>query len=569
MAIWFRHRRLDLSVKSRSLHRSSIILVALWSLATSLFAASESVDQVRKRSWTPDNGNGTFTNPLLWGDWPDPDIIRVGDDFYLTSTSMHYVPGCPIAKSRDLVNWTMAGYAVDRYNEDPRWDMKGGELYLNGSWATTLRYHHGLFYLGFCTPDGFGTPKGHFSMCVAKNVAGPWKRTIFPEFLYDPGLFFDDDGKVYVVHGQGTLYLTELNSDALSVKHPKVKIWSGGFDSNGDLGVKGKSAPFGLEGSHVYKIGGRYYITCPGGGTEGFQICLRSNNINGPYEWKRICKDDRAYPRNGLHQGGLVQLKNGDWWFVIMQDRGPIGRAPMLVPVKWIDGWPMLGEQGEGKGVITSLKPNIASKQPLLTPATSDEFRSTRLGLQWQWNHNPDPENWSLTERRGYLRIRAGVATDLTHARNTLTQRVQGPSSEATIELDASGLKDGDTAGLGVFQFPYAFVAVRQEKGQRSIVMVNDGRTVATVNGFSGRSVWFQSTATDDGFQANFAYSLDGKTFTPIGNTLSMGLGLDWTANRFALFNFSQDAAGAKGAADFHWFHLTMPIRNKIKQAGD
>ena len=526
---------------------------------SSAFASSETTDQVRKRSWSPDNGNGTFTNPLMWGDWPDPDVIRVGDDFYLTSTSMHYLPGCPIVKSKDLVNWTMAGYAIERFDEDPRWDMKGGELYLNGSWATTLRYHNGLFYLGFCTPDGWGTPHGHFSMCVAKSVAGPWKRTIFPEFLYDPGLFFDDDGRVYVVHGQGTLYLTELNADALSVKRPRVKIWSGGFTANGELGGKGVPAPFGLEGSHVYKIGGFYYITCPGGGTEGFQICLRSKSINGPYEWKRTCKDDRAYPGNGLHQGGLVQLKNGDWWFVIMQDRGPIGRVPMLVPVKWVDGWPMLGQQGEGKGVITSRKPNTGHQQPAQTPATSDEFKSPRFGLQWQWNHNPDPLNWSLTERKGYMRIRAGVASDLTHARNTLTQRVQGPRSEATTELDVSGLRDGDTAGLAVFQFPYAFVAVHQEKGRSSIVMVNDGHTIATIDRPAGRSIWFRATATDDGFRANFAYSLDGKSFSPIGNTLSMGLGLDWTANRFALFNFSQEASGVAGAADFHWFHLAMP----------
>lgn len=564
MSIWIGPSCLDIA---RHLRFLSVLAILL----TVAFAHCETLDQVRKRSWTPDKGNGTFTNPLMWGDWPDPDVIRVGDDFYLTSTSMHYLPGCPIAKSKDLVNWTMAGYAIERYDEDPRWDMKGGELYLNGSWATTLRYHNGLFYLGFCTPDGFGTPKGHFSMCVSKSVTGPWKRTIFPEFLYDPGLFFDDDGRVYVVHGQGTLYLTELNADALSVKRAKVKIWSGGFDANGELGGKGASAPFGLEGSHVYKIGGIYYITCPGGGTEGFQICLRSKSITGPYEWKRVCKDDRAYPGNGLHQGGLVQLKNGDWWFVIMQDRGPIGRVPMLVPVKWVDGWPMLGEHGEGNGVITSSKPSTGPRQPVQSPATSDEFRSTRLGLQWQWNHNPDPLNWSLSERKGYMRIRAGVAADLTHARNTLTQRVQGPRSEATTELDVSGLRDGDTAGLAVFQFPYAFVAVHQEKGKRTIVMVNDGHTIATIDGPIGQSVWFRATATDDGFRANFATSLDGKTFTPIGNMLSMGLGLDWTANRFALFNFSREAFGASGAADFHWFHLTMPGAdgNKIKQAGD
>lgn len=209
--------------------------------------------------WTPDNGDGTFTNPLMWGDWPDPDVIRVGDDFYLVSTSMHYVPGSPVAKSKDLVNWEIVGYAVDRYDEDPRYDMQGGNLYLNGSWANSLRYHNGKFYVAFCTPYGWGRETGHFSVCEAEKPEGPWKRTIFPEYLYDPGLFFDDDGKVYVVHGQRKLYVTELNADARSVKKEAVEIWNKGVD---DSHGSGKSA--GMEGSHVYKINGMYYIECIG-----------------------------------------------------------------------------------------------------------------------------------------------------------------------------------------------------------------------------------------------------------------------------------------------------------------
>ena len=292
--------------------------------------------------WNPDNGNGTFTNPIMWGDWPDPDVIRVGDDFYFVSTSMHYVPGCPIATSKDLVNWKMAGYAVDRYDEDARYDLKGGDRYLRGSWAATIRHHNGKFYVGFCTPSWEGEGPGHFSICIADDVKGPWERTIFPEYLYDPGLLFDDDGKVYVFHGQGTLYVTELASDAKSVKGEKVKIWDKRFKNAHEFG-----GGYGMEGAHAYKINGKYYLTCPAGGTEGWQICLRSDNIYGPYEHKLIMNDSGSYPPNGLHQGGMVQLKNGDWWFIIMQDRGPIGRVPHLVPVKWVDGWPMLGSGGK------------------------------------------------------------------------------------------------------------------------------------------------------------------------------------------------------------------------------
>lgn len=500
--------------------------------------------------WTPDNGDGTFTNPLMWGDWPDPDIIRVDDDFYFISTSMHYVPGSPIATSKDLVNWKMVGYAVDRYDEDERYDMQNGQLYLNGSWANTIRYNNGKFYVGFCTPYGLGTETGHFSICEADKPEGPWKRTIFPEYLYDPGLFFDDNGKVYVVHGQGKLLITELNSDVRSVKGKPVEIWNKRFENSQTFGKR-----FGMEGAHMYKINGKYYITCPAGGTEGWQVCLRSDSIYGPYEHKIIVDDNSSYPPNGLHQGGMVQLKNGDWWFIIMQDRGPIGRVPCLMPVKWVDGWPMLGT--DGKDVITYPKPNVGKTYPVMVPATSDEFKGKKLGLQWQWNHNPDDTKWTLTERPGYMRLKASQAKSLKEARNTLTQRVQGPSSEGSVLVDITGLKDGNVPGFGVFQFPYAYVAVQQEGDDRKIVMCNDGEIVETVDALKGNKIWIRARVMDKDFTARFYYSLDGKTYSPIGNELKMGLGLDWTANRFALFNYSTKANGVGGYADFDWFHFT------------
>lgn len=504
----------------------------------------------QEQGWTSDNQNGTFTNPIMWGDWPDPDIIRVGDEFYFISTSMHYVPGCPIAKSKDLVNWEMAGYAVERYDEDPRFDMQGGELYLNGSWAPTIRHHNGKFYVGFCTPNGWGREKGNFSICIADDVKGPWERVIFPEFLYDPGLFFDDDGKVYVVHGQHRLYITELNADVKSVKGEPVEIWHKGFKNSQTFGDD-----FGMEGSHMYKINGMYYITCPAGGTEGWQVCLRSKNIYGPYKHKVIIEDNSSYPVNGLHQGGMVELKNGDWWFIIMQDRGPFGRVPNLLPVEWIDGWPMMGSGN--KDVITYPKPNVGKTYPVKAPATSDNFDTSTLGLQWQWNHNPDNTKWSLQERKGYMRLKASQAKSLKHARNTLTQRVQGPSSEGTVEIDLSGLKDGNVAGFGIFEFPYAYVSVEQENGKRKIVMNNNEEIVETIENFEGNKIWIRARATDKNFKALFYYSLDGNTFYRIGNELKMGLGLVWTANRFALFNFSKTEKGVGGFADFNWFRFT------------
>lgn len=500
--------------------------------------------------WSPDNGDGTFTNPILWGDYPDPDVVRVGDWFYMVSTSMHYVPGSPVMKSKDLVNWEMASYAVDRYDEDPKYDMQGGTLYLNGSWANSIRYHNGKFYVAFCTPYGWGTEKGNFCVCIADKPEGPWERTVFPEYLYDPGLFFDEDGRVYVVHGQHHLYVTELNADAKSVKGEKVLIWDKGVD---DFYNSGKSA--GMEGSHVTKVNGMYYIFCPAGGTEGWQVCLRSKNIYGPYEHKVIMQDDTSYPGNGLHQGGMVQLKNGDWWFIIMQDRGPIGRVPHLVPVKWVDGWPMLGV--DGKDVHVYQKPNVGKTAKIKSPATTDEFNGSRLGLQWQWNHNPDDTRWSLTERKGYMRLKASKAKDLTNARNTLTQRVQGPLSTATVEMDASRLKNGNVAGFGVFQSPYAYVAVARNNGVNSLVFCNNGKRETVISNLKEQTLWFRARVTDKDFTARFYYSLDGKEFHPVGDVLQMGLGYPWTANRFALLNYSETEEGVGGIADFNWFRFT------------
>lgn len=515
-----------------------------------LLLLSSFIPAEAQQVWSPDNGNGTFTNPLMWGDWPDPDIIRVGDDFYLISTSMHYVPGSPIAKSKDLVNWEIVGYPVERYDEDPRFDMKGGTLYLNGSWANTIKHHNGKFYVGFCTPKNWGWDKGNFSICIADKPEGPWERTIFPEFLYDPGLFFDDNGKVYVAHGQGTLYLTELNADAKSVKGKDVKIWDKRFKNANEFG-----GGFGMEGAHMYKINGKYYITCPAGGTEGWQICLRSDNIYGPYEHKLIIHDSSSYSPNGLHQGGMVQLKNGDWWFIIMQDRGAIGRVPVLLPVEWKDGWPMLGSGN--KDVITYKKPNVGKTYPIKSPATTDEFTKQKLGLQWQWNHNPDNEKWSLTERKGYMRLKASHADSLKVARNTLTQRVQGPNSEGTVEIDLTGMKDGNVAGFGVFQFPYAFVAVEQTNGQRRIIMNNNDKIIEQIDNFKGDKIWVRARVTDRDFIAKFYYSTDGENFFIIGNDLKMQLELYWTANRFALFNYSKAKTGVDGYADFNWFRFT------------
>ena len=508
-------------------------------VAATAFASPEGA-----KVWTPDNGDGTFKNPILWGDWPDPDVIRVGDDFYLSSTSMHSVPGCPVLKSKDLVNWEMGGYAVSRYDEDPRYDMKGGTVYSHGSWASTIRHHNGLFYVGFCTPYGVKGGDGNFSMCTAKDIRGPWTRTIFPEYLYDPGLMFDDDGKVYVAHGQGTLYVTELNADALSVKTPKKVV----FPNRRDY-------PY-LEGSHLYKINGRYYILCTTGGDSGRQICLRSDNIYGPYEDKVVLNDTKTLAPAGFHQGGMVQTKDGAWWFVIMLGRGATGRTAHLEPVTWVDGWPMLGK--DGKAVLNFPKPKVDGTHPIRVPATSDEFDAPTLGLQWQWNHNPDDSKWSLTERPGHLRLKAAsVTTDLSKARNTLTQRIQGPDSQAEVSMDVRGMKDGDVAGFGLFQIPYSYVAVVQEKGVRRIRVVVESKTLAEGEPLSGDKVFIRLKTTSKDDTGAMAYGTDGKTYRTVAEGVKLGQTLNWTPCRFALFNYSTSESGLGGYVDFDEFRFS------------
>lgn len=237
-----------------------------------------------------------------------------------------------------------------------------------------------------------------------------------------------------------------------------------------------------------------------------------------------------------------------------MQDRGAIGRVPCLVPVTWDNGWPMLG--ADGLDAIVYDKP-AGHKGRVAPTVASDEFDGKHLGLQWQWNHNPDNNAWSLEKRRGYMRLEAGLADDLKNARNTLTQRVLGPISTATVEMDIAGLKNSCTAGFGIFEFPYAYVGVTQEDGNRRIVMCNDGKEIASEPiSDSIKTVWFRVFVTDHGFTADFFYALDGHNFKPFGNKLEMGLGLPWTANRFALFNFATESEGVGGYADFNWFRM-------------
>ncbi len=482
-----------------------------------------------------DNGNGTYTNPVIWADFPDNDVIRVGDTYYMVTTSMYIFPGVPVMKSNDLVNWQYCSDAVERFKQDPAYDMNGATRYGHGQWASSIRYHNGKFHILFVTLD-----EGGYHL-TADRPEGPWILHKLPKAYYDAGLFYDDDGRIYIVHGYSKLSLTEVDENLAPISKDSV--------------IVDKVQRRGLEGSHVYKINGYYYIYATYGGGDGYQVALRSKNIYGPYEEKVVLKDDMNLAGKGVHQGALIETQTGEWWSVIFQDRDGVGRCPTLQPVHWAGGWPMLGENG--RAVVTYKKPDVGHVWPVTPLPTSDEFDSVGLGLQWGWNHNPDDEKWSLTERKGFLRLRtANVTQDFTRARNTLTQRPFGPFSVGTASMAVGGMRAGDIAGLGLIQLPYAFIGVRAGNGkERQIVMVNNGRTIDSFAIGEAALVYLRASVVTTRDEAAFSYSLDNQKFIPFGDTLHMSFSLKmFTGNKFALFNYATAETG--GFVDVDWFRM-------------
>ncbi len=336
----------------------------------------------------------------------------------------------------------------------------------------------------------------------------------------------------------------------------------------------------GLEGTHVYKINGYYYLYSTYGGLDGFQAALRSKNIYGPYEQMVVIRDTTHGVNYGIHQGALVKTQTGEWWTMLFVDNGPLGRFPSLQPVTWKDGWPMVGVNG--KAVVTYRKPNVGGTHPITVLPTSDEFDKPELGMQWEWNHNPDPTKWSLTEEPGCLRLKTATVVDsLPKARNTLTQRIFAYYSDSlfslgTTKMDFGHMKDGDIAGLAVFQDPYAFIAIKRMNGKNFIIMVNDGKTVdsAAVEGStiylrasalhgSGAAPYYGGKTVPGSGKASFSYSLDNRSFVKIGNALQMKFNLRiFTGNKFCLFNYATLSTG--GYVDFDWFRTSAPTEPRI-----
>lgn len=529
-------------------------------------------------TWTADNGNGTFTNPLFYDEFSDPDLIRVGDWFYLTGTTMHAMPGLPVLRSRDLVNWEFLGYAVDKLDFGPAYRLEDGKsIYGQGIWAPSLRYRNGTFYI-FSNVNGRAT-----QVFSATDPRGPWTRREMKRSLHDLSVLFDDDGRAWVVWDHQRMHIAQLTDDLTDIVPDTEKIL---FTQDAGMG----------EGAHFYKIQGKYYILSANY-AGGFRMpAARADKVDGPYEVNQaisrdedfgmakgyrladnktptaiVPPDPSARNANSLHQGGIVLTPAGEWWGFSMQDFNSVGRLLSLAPVTWKDGWPYFGLPGNlGRNPRTWVKPKTAAPSPITVPyARSDDFSAPALQPVWQWNHVPADGQWSLTERRGFLRLHALPATSFWQARDTLTQRAIGPRSSPTVTLDASGLAAGDVAGLALLNLPYATLGVEKTATGLQLALYDQARdrTVRMPLPAGSTRVMLRADCDFLTEQASFSWSVDGKTFTPVGEPFTMVFQLTtFQGVRYALFNYNQSGK-AGGYADFDSIDVYQPNPHGLMRA--
>lgn len=491
-----------------------------------------------------------ITNPILWSDVPDVDVIRAEDTFYMVSTSMHTVPGCPIMRSRDLMHWEIVSYVFDILEDNDAQNLLDGRgIYGQGSWAASLRYHAGRFYVAFSSND----QQKFYLYQTVDLERGPWRRTVLEGVYHDPALLFDGD-HLYVLYGCGSIRIRELLPDGSGLK-------PGGVDQ---VLLETETEGIGLrcEGGHAYRIDGQYYLLYiewpTGGNARRREVCYRSDSLLGPYRRKVILDDDMGYQNQGVAQGAIFDTPAGDWYAMLFQDHGAVGRIPCVLPVRWEEGWPMLGADGKVPQKF-SVPLSPAPTGPLVA---NDEFdrRENRLNLQWQWNHNPENSLWSLTERPGWLRLRTGnLAGDVLRARNTLTQRTMGPRCEGSTLLDLTGLRPGDRAGLLALQSNFGAVGVQVDRnGERALTMeTKEGGcfSLPLSQDQVHLKICFDFVQSRD--LALFLYSLDGERWEQAGPPLQMKYTLDhFMGYRLGLYCYSTLQPG--GHADFDFFHFSV-----------
>ncbi|WP_276501848.1 glycoside hydrolase family 43 protein [Terrimonas pollutisoli] len=517
------------------------------------------------RVWVSDNGNRSYKNPVINADYSDPDAIRVGDDYYMISSSFNHIPGLPILHSKDLVNWTIIGHALKR---QAPFDHFTKVQHGNGVWAPAIRYHKNEFYIYYPDPD-FG-----IYLIKAKNIKGPWSDPVLVEGgkgLIDPCPLWDEDGKVYLVHAyagsragiKSIIVIKQMNTEGTKTIDDGVMVYDGH-----DLDPT-------LEGPKVYKRNGWYYLFAPAGGVStGWQLVLRSKNIYGPYE-RKVVMDQGSTTVNGPHQGAWVDTKTGEHWFLHFQDKEAYGRVVHLQPMKWVNDWPVIGEDkdGDGKGqpVMIYKKPNVGKTYPITTPADSDEFDknksdSYRIGLQWQWQANAKPY-WAFPSN-GQLRLFSYPIADSVRnyweVPNLLMQKFPADEFSVTTKISFKPRLDGEKAGLIILGADYAYVAVEKRKDGHYISYsickeADKGKNETVQDGqrISNTDIYFR-VIVGKGGMCEFSYSEDGKTFEAIGDKLTAKSGR-WVGAKVGLFCTRTAKTNDSGFMDVDWFRVENP----------
>lgn len=504
-----------------------------------------------------------FVQPILWQDLPDIDIIRVGDAYYYSASNMHFSPGAPILRSYDLVNWEYLSHSIPVYDVDnPKFDLDGGNVYNGGVYASSLRYNEvsETFYWIGCLQQ-----VGRTYVYSAKDIEGPWTQTsvVADYCFYDDGLLFDDDGKIYIAYGKwiadgnsAQIWAAELTED-FQVKGSVTTA----FHTTPELGY--------IEGCRFYKINGTYYILVTNPGVGNGEIILKSSgDALGPYDtWHRILENNgKPVPgASSPYQGTLVETESGDWWYMAFVNRYPGGRIPVLAPLHWDDdGWPNVEfVNGADWG---STYPYPLPRHNVKPINGTDDFASEKLGPQYEWNHNPDNTKWTIGAKDGGgLTLQTATVTDdFFSARNTLSHRILGPASIATIELDYSGLKDGDRAGLAVFRYDAAWIGVSKTGPDTLELQMVNNILMESTNGWhttnkggvissetlpSSGSIWLRVKAdiSSSTGTASFYYSADGTTFSQLGEKHVMADGaVFFMGDRYGMFNFATKNLGGE-----------------------
>jgi len=524
-------------------------------VACSPLAAQTSVSKV----WVADNGDGTYRNPILYADYSDPDVVRVGEDFYMVASSFNAAPGLPILHSRDLVNWRIIGHALPR---QPPLEVYSHPQHGNGVWAPAIRYHDGAFYIFYPDPD-YG-----IYMVKAKEPIGPWSEPLLIKSAkgwIDPCPFWDDDGRAYLVSAfarsrsgiKSLLVISRLSEDGTRLLDDGVLV----FD--------GHEHDPTVEGPKLYKRNGYYYIFAPAGGVEsGWQLAMRSKSIYGPYE-RRVVLAQGKTRINGPHQGAWVDTPSGESWFIHFQDQGAYGRVVHLQPMRWLNDWPVIGIDPDGDGtgepVVKFRKPNAGPNLQIETPVESDEFVADRLGLQWQWQANPQP-GWAFPSAAdGELRLFSvplpAGAKNLWDAPNLLLQKFSAPSFAATTKVTFNALNDGERTGLIVMGLDYGYVSVQKKQNGLYVAQAicrNADKGTPEQQGaevkVDGNSVWLRVSVRENGI-CSFSFSLDGKVFTPLGEPFKARQGR-WIGAKVGIFALGNGPVAEMGYADFDWFRV-------------